>query len=257
MSKFIDRLKKLSEGTPQPMGFRKADAGAKKPKIQLVAIIPGKDIAVSGALPSLDAGIVQPRENAEIPDLITEIADAEEIPWGIHVMGGEESDSEALLKAGVDFVVFPSSAPLSGLLSKDIGRIIEIDSGTADTMVRVLNGMPVDAVLISQSKNSEKGITWDDLSGFQRIAGMVNKPVIAPIPAGISKEELQTLWEGGIDGVMVEAAGKGGGDTVKKLRGIIEGLEYPSAKQGEKRTAIAPRVHFETRPEQEEEEEEE
>ena len=49
MSKFIDRLKQLSEGTPQPIGFRPRGAAPEKPKIQLVAAVADAAVAEQAA----------------------------------------------------------------------------------------------------------------------------------------------------------------------------------------------------------------
>jgi hypothetical protein len=259
MSRFIERLKQLSDGIPQPIGFRKAEADLKRPKIQLLVAISGK--ASSGLTASLDAanaGLMRPKEGTEVTDIIKNLSDTVAIPWGVRITGEEEeTENGVLMKASVDFIVFPSTAPLTGLLSKDTGRIIEIDVTTGDTILRTLNTTTVDAVLISQGKSSSTRLTWEELIGFQRIAGMISKPVIAPVPAGISREELQTLWEGGIDGVIVEVSGSGGGEALKRLRENIDQLEYPKTKQNEKRLAIAPRIQFSSRQETEEEEEEE
>ena len=257
MSKFIESLKQLSEGIPQPIGFRRAEAGVKKPKLQLLVALTGR--VTSGQTASLDAanaGLISPEEGTGITDTIQKLSDTVAIPWGVRITGEEAVDTKTLMEAGVDFIVFPSTAPLTGLLSKDIGRIIEIDITIGDTTLRTLNDTPVDAVLISHRNPDDKVMTWEDLMGLQRISGMVKKPAIAQVPSGISREELQALWESGIDAVVVEVAGSEGGETLNRLRENIDRLEYPKAKN-EKGLAIAPRVQFTSRPEHDEEEEEE
>jgi hypothetical protein len=256
MSKFIDRLKQLAEGTPQSIGFRRSDADSRRPKIQLVAGI--TDQPSTNPPPSLalaDAGLVWIQAKDDITDVLAKLTSSAAIPWGVRITKDGNKDSPALLKAGADFVAFPTSALLAGLLSKDIGRVLEVDSSTSDTVLRTVGVSAVDAVLVHHEKPDGTGLTWADLMAFQRIAAMVNKPVIMPVPAGTTKEEIQTLWEGGVDGVVLDVGANW--DELTRLRDIIAQLEYPKVSRGEKGVAFAPRVQPEVRRNEEEDDEDE
>ena len=258
MSKFIDKMKQLSEGIPQPIGFRRTGADTKKPKLQLLASIQGKaSSALTASLDTVDAGLIRPGEGVAVTGTVKKLSDTVAAPWGVRIKGEEDNDFASLIEAGADFIVFPSTAPLAGLLSKSVGRVIEVGVAAGDTMLRTLGDAPVDAVIITRDKPEDTMVTWEDLMAYRRITGIVKKPVIAPVPSVITREELQELWESGIDAVIVEVSGSGGPETLKRLRENIDQLEYPKAKQNEKGLAIAPRVQFPSRQEHEEEEEEE
>jgi hypothetical protein len=72
---------------------------------------------------------------------------------------------------------------------------------------------------------------------FQRVAGLINKPLPVSVPKKITVPELLALWEGGISAVVIEA-----GDEAAMLRQEIDKLEFPSQRRREKSEAILPRT---------------
>jgi hypothetical protein len=75
----------------------------------------------------------------------------------------------------------------------------------------------------------------------------------------VTADELQALWEAGIEGVVVEVSAGQPQDRLKELRQVIDELAFPSTRQREKAEALVPRIGKEpggTIVEEEEEEEE-
>ena len=92
MSKFIERLKLVSQPLPPPMGFGVAKAFADRPKIQLVALMVNTAASLVGQLTMLDAIIVTSIKKNN-PENI----------WGIWFKRGDADEAEQAIKANADF----------------------------------------------------------------------------------------------------------------------------------------------------------
>jgi hypothetical protein len=258
MSKFIDRLKRLTEGSPQPIGFQSIGKSQARLKIQLVASL-SRDIAENptGDLKLADAGLVR-LPGAASAETIKRLCAAAEIPWGVWMEGSGAAELQPLVAAGADFLIFGPAAPLASLLEEKVGRIIELgESSLNDVALRVLNTVPVDAVFVSLDSAAGRALTWQDLVAFQRFAALVTRPVLALVPASITAKELQAVWEGGVDGVVISVPTPEAASGLKDLRQMIDGLQYPAPPHRDRGLALAPRVSPKPEPEEEEEEDEE
>jgi hypothetical protein len=89
---------------------------------------------------------------------------------------------------------------------------------------------------------------------IQRLADLIDKPLLVSVAAGASQKELQALWNIGVDGFVVEV-GAGPKDGLSKLRRVVSGLEPPSKGRRGDQGAMVPPVA--SQPEQPAEEEEE
>jgi hypothetical protein len=244
MSKFIDSLKKMSEGTLQPMGFGRARTEAARPRMRLVALLEGAAAAVAAdAYASADAAIVPVKDMESAKSLITGLSGKTSAPVGINVPDSVKAEQiDGFLAAAgtdtvVDFLVFRLGAPVNGLAETKLGKILEVDLDISDSFLRALNSLAVDAVMIRQAG---AGLTWQDLMAIQRVAAATSKPVILAVQSGIGKAELQALWNAGIDAVVVTSSGAGA-DEVKRVMEIIKELKFPSPPS-EHSVALVPRV---------------
>lgn len=242
MSRFIDKLTKVSQGTPQPMGFVAGQRGSEKPRLQLIASTSQAEANLAGA----DAGLLHIVKPDDVKKLEKLCQDKDAIPWGAWLK--DTVAIKKIVKADCDFVVFPASAPLTLIQDKETGRILEVDAsiGEAPYLMRGIEELPVDAILIT----GKSVLTWQSLLFIQSFTAALTKPVIVAVPAGITPEELQVLWEAGVNGLVVETEGKAG---LTALRQEIDKLNPVRRKL--KVRASVPRV--ESRPEEPEPEEEE
>ena len=251
MSKLIDRLKQLSEGVPQPLGFHVRTTAANRPKIQLIASL-AAEADNNEAIAAADAAFVRLWNVDAANDTVARLSGTANVPWGARVEGNKAIDAKAMTDAGVDFVVFPAKTALAGLVDAKIGRIIEIEATVGDTMLRALNSIPVEAVLMDHQHTSDP-LVWEQMMLFQRLSGMLNKPALVHVPAAISSGELKALWDAGISGIVVDITAETVG-AAKTLRETINALEYPAGRR-QRPTAVVPRVAPE--PEQHEDDDDE
>ncbi len=249
MSKFIDKLKVVSQLGSQPMGFKTAAKAPQKPKMLLVAALAEANVeGLADYMTGADAGIAplpKPSSGAKTAPKMSQAKS--NIPWGGWL---KDSGEGKLAEAGYDFFVFPSDTPLAVLQDSKAGKILEVGASFDEGLLKTIDELPVDAVLISSEQEKGKLLTWRYLMLSRRCADLVNKPLLASVPATVGGSELEALWAAGVVGVVVETPPKG---RIAELRQIIDKLSFPPPSKQKKIEPLLPRV---SEGEGEEEEEE-
>ena len=126
-----------------------------------------------------------------------------------------------------------------------------------DRLLRAANDLPVDAVLAADTLGETGTLIWHHLMILRHLAVLIPKPLIVPVPAGISEAELKALWNAGIDGVLVEIDITKD-ENLKELHDIAVKLPPRSAPKRGKIDALLPHFGGEAaKPAPDEEEEDE
>ena len=244
MSRFIDRLKQISRAEPQPIGFGTKHPVSPKPRLQLVASLAqagAEDLAdrVAGA----DAGLLRIAKTSTGGKAIEKMAQTvPDIPWGGWLPAGGQGEIKQIIKAGGDFVIFPASSPLTTLENSELGKILEIETSLSEGLLRAVNELPVDAVLVAPEEKEAYFLSWQHLMLWRRFADLLTKPLLVPIPDQVTADELQALWEAGVDGVITKVAAEQPQDRLKELRQVIDKLAFPSPHPREKMEPLVPRI---------------
>lgn len=260
MSKFIDKLTRLSQAAPRSIGFSTTQtASPAKPRMQLVisvtegsASTPG--IQISGA----DAGLlrISPKSTAKTLQKVSQAMP--DIPWGGWLQGDGPEALKQVNQAGSDFVVFSATnTPLAILQDDAVGKIVEVEASLGEGLLRAVNKLPVDAVLVAGEPAGGQSLTWQHLMLFRRLADLLTKPLLVTIPPGVTCAELQALSDAGVNAVVVEITAEQSKDRVKELRQMFDQLTLPSTKRRERIEPRLPTVAQEPSPKPAEEEEEE
>ena len=242
MSKFIDGLKRVSQEAPQPMGFRTGQLASAKPRIQLLACLGEGDIDnAADYTTGADAVILRlskPDSGMKSVQRVSENISG--IPWG-GWLTGDIKGTKQLVKAGCDFVVFAAGGTsLAALQDDEVGKIIGVEAAISEGLLRAVNELPVDAVLIKAEGEDKQSLTWYDLILFQRFTTLLTKPLLVSVPSNITAREIEAIWEAEVDGVVVELGGGKPEGEVKKLRKVIDELPYPAPDKQKKTDAIIP-----------------
>jgi len=257
MSRLIEQFQKASRTAAAPMGFRTARPTELPPKIQLIATIEaGTAESPPDYLRPVDAVLIRfTQTNYSAKSLDKATSGLGDIPWGLYA-----DDNEKAAEAGGDFTVF-STASRIDRDTKDgkAGKLLEADPSMDDGLLRDINDLPVDAVIIPGEPDKKGPLIWHQMMIYQHLANMFTKPLIIYVPADINEKELKILWDAGVDGIIVEAdAGKA--ETLKDLRQTINKLPARAGRKKGKVEARLPRIETEqartTAPPDEEEEEE-
>ena len=261
MSKLIDKLNQVSQAVPQPVGFRTTRAVSPKPRMLLVASLAQANVEnLADYVAGADAGLFHVSESRSGARTLQKISQVvPDIPWGGWLRGSGRGEIKQMVKVGCDFVVFPAAnTSLAVFQGDEPGKILEVESSLSEGLVRAINELPVNAVLIASERREGYFLTWHHLMLFQRFADLLTKPLLVSIPSGVTASELQALWQAGVDGVVVEVGVGQAAERLKELRQLIDKLVPPSPRKPGKAKALLPYIGREpSAPTEEEEEEEE
>jgi hypothetical protein len=248
VSKFIDNLNRISQAAPQPIGFRASKATLAKHQMQLVAAVGAGDTGTpvdyaTGA----DAGLLRVSKLSSGTRTQKKVSPpTPDIPWGVWLEGPAQDGLKKALELEFDFVIFPAGSTTLVVPPDDgAGIIIQVDTSITEGLLRTVNELPVDAVLIASQQEGGSRLTWHQLMLFQRFASLVTKPLLVLIPPGTGTDELRLLWEAGIDGVVVETGHEQLPGEVTRLRQVIDGLKIPATRKRQKMDALLPRTERE------------
>ena len=252
MSQLIDKLKQASQAIPQPIGFRAVHPVSQQPALLLIARLAKTD-AVADYLTGADGGLLYIRKSSEIKALQEASKAVPEIPLGAWLRDSAQTEIEEIVKSGCDFIIFPADKTTLALPKNEtVGRILEIEASLSNGLLIAINELTVDGVVVTGKSTEGDFLTWHHLMLYQHFTALLTKPLLVPVPSNVTASELQSLWEVGVDGVIIDAeAGK-----LAELRAAIDKLTFPQRKR---RTteALIPRVGPQMIVEEEEEEEEE
>ena len=121
------------------------------------------------------------------------------VPLGVSVKGMREKETDELVSLGCDFVVFDIGGAAAILSKKEVGKFLMIEPSLDQGLVRAINSFEVDGVLISGGGSV---MTVERLLVCRRSVELLEKPVIIMLPSLVTKEELISLWQAGVDAVV-------------------------------------------------------
>jgi hypothetical protein len=250
MSKFADKLKHISQAAPQPMGFGRRQEAEARPEMLLVAKLAGGGASkLAGLVAGADAGLVDISESGGDDKMLRKCVRAvPDIPWGGWLKGERRPGGGELECPDCDFVVLPAAQTPVGILENatEVGRILEVSASLNAGILRTINDLPVDGVLITFEDEGSPALTWQRLMTLQHFADLLAKPLLTEVPPEVSAGELKMLWEAGVDGVIVEVGTGRPGSQLKRLREAISELPSPSSGRRGKVKALLPKTGQET-----------
>ena len=245
MSKFVDRLNRLSRGETQAIGFTARQAASPQPKIQLIARLAAESAeSLTGHIAGADAVLLSISKLATGAETLQKLSQSlPDIILGVWLKGSNNGDMKQLTKSGCDFVVFSAAdTPLTTMKNdKETGKILEVDASTSEGLLRTANELPVDAVIIAGEEKGIQVLTWQHLMLFKRFADLLTKPLMVPVPSQVTAGELEALWEAGVTAVVIEIEAKQSENRLVKLRQEIDKIEF-SSRRSKRADALVPRT---------------
>ena len=256
MSKFIDKLNQVLEANPQPIGFRAIQPALSKPRILLIASLAQTNVDhLADYVAGADAGLLRISElNLGIKTFQKLRQITPDVPWGVWLKNIDRKGIKRVAKTDWDFLIFPAAnTPLPLLQNEEVAKILEVEASFDEGLLRTVNELPVDAVLISDEQGGDNLLTCHHLMVCQRFASLLAKPLLIPAPPSVTPDELKALWEAGVDGIIVEVDIKHPVGVIKELRQTIDKLTFPPRHKPGKRGALLPYISRESDIELEEE----
>lgn len=241
MSKLIEKLQKTAKGTPPPIGFGIARKAA--PPTRLLLVVSLEKIEPSGSsgmTAGADAVMIESKEPVS-KGIQKEIESLTGVPWGLYLGDNGDKKVAGLIEVGCDFLVFPVDKRIASIPQNDkTGKVLAVESSMDDSLLRAINFMPIDAVLLTDDIEGNGSMIWHQLMIVQHVSNLIAKPLLARVPENITEPEIRALWDAGVDGVIV-AKGKEA-EALGTLRKIIDGLPARAKQKSGKPEAVLPRA---------------
>jgi len=243
MSEFIRKLSRASQSGLQPIGFKAGQPMSPRLKMLLVASLAEANVdSVADYVAGADAGLLHISKLTSGMEALGEVSQAvPDIPWGGWLRGISQREMRQMKRVGCDFVIFPAGSSLAILQNDEVGKILEVEASLDEGLLKTIDELPVDAVLIAGEQKGDYSLTWQHLMLSWHFANSLAKPLLVSVPSRVSASELQMLWEAGVDGVIVEA-GVGG---LKDLRQAVDRLTFPLQRRRRKAEALLPYISAE------------
>jgi hypothetical protein len=255
MSRLIDKLTKSRQLESQPIGFSLIRAAAEKSRMQLVAAVTVEVLEKSvQELVKADALILEITKADDIAALEKAVKVKDSPVAGGRLKTSSAGTLKKALSSGCDFMVFSSEAPTSITKDEKLGKVLAIEIGLGDTLLRTVGDLPIDAV-IALEKEVDDTLTVNRLMNLQRLLYLIKKPLLVTVPLAFAAEELQALCDLGVSGVVTEVADARAAARLADLRQAIDKLKKPAPRKKDRMSAILPRLQAEA-PQIEEDEEE-
>jgi hypothetical protein len=206
MSKLVDKLQSLSKSSTTPIGFHPSASESKSPAMLLIAGLAGTQIKEAKIVADVDADAVLILDEGPSARIVRQMVEAVgDVPLGVFVKGMNEEKINELASLGCDFVVFDIRIPAAVLNKEKVGKFLMIEPSLDQGFVRAINSLEVDGVFIS-SRGEDSFVAVEHLLICRRFVELLEKPVIIALPSLVTKAELTSLWQAGVDGVVATSA---------------------------------------------------
>jgi hypothetical protein len=204
MSELIKKLTSNSVGTARQMGFGVISRKDKKEPI-LIACFCNK--AVEDAAEFI--------KGADAVALSVEMASVKTAK-GV-VRGGWQKNGGKTAKGNYDFTISSIDNLPPDTTESEMGRILELDDGLEDTLIRTINNLPAQAVLV-KGKEAGNPLSWRRLMIYRRFVDMLSKPLLVAVSAEVTIDQLKLLWGVGINGFFLTLDKKEDAGKISQLR---------------------------------------
>ncbi len=261
MSKLVEKLERISEGSGQPIGFSAAASRRRVDPMLVIASVPADNTlltAIAGK-EGIDAILFTIEDMAKDRRLVSKLDNPRiGVPWGVLTDTVALEDLEQLIEKGCDFVIFsPARTPAAVLNENGIGKVLKIDPSLTDSMIRAIGRLPVEAVFLSLSAEEDARLTVQQLIVYERLAGGTGKHILAALPPIMPPSDIESLWALGVRGVIVDLAAEQPEQRLNDIKAAIQKLPATRKKPKEKIRATLPLAKIPSEGVQPEEDEEE
>ena len=140
-----------------------------------------------------------------------------------------------------DFVILnPDNTPAAILGEDRIDKVLRIDISLSNSLIRAVNRMSIDAVLLKPLADGEIPLSIRQLMACQRLISGLSKHLMAAMPPGLPIDNLESLWDLGARGVAVDLAIDNPEQRLSQVKEAIEKLPTTRKKPREKVNAVLP-----------------
>jgi hypothetical protein len=254
MSKFVDKLQSLSKSSTTPIGFHPSVSELKSPAMLLIAGLSETQVKEVKTLAdvSADAGLILSESPSAkvVKQMVEAVGD---VPLGVFVKGMSEEKINEITSVGCDFVVFDIRIPAAVLHKQGVGKFLRIEPSLDQGLVRAINNLEIDGVFIS-SREGDSFVAVEHLLVCRRFVELLEKPVMITLPSLVTKAELASLRQAGVDGVVTPSTQSV--DALAELKKMIGDLPRGAGGRRSKTGVVLPHYGGGVATDDDEEEEE-
>ena len=241
MSKLLDLLQRISDGSPAPLGFG-APRTATIPGLALIGLASSDQQAGVAAADQagLDAVLVAGISGADGIKSLCESSCG--IPWGICDAALSGDDAQACSDGGADLVAFGLESAASAVAGEDeLARILTVAPDLSDRQLRAVAALPVDCFILDMTAVSGPW-TLQDLVNVGSVTRRTDKHLLVQVSAIPGKQDLAALRDMGAAGLILDLSGV----SPEDLAGLKTALlEMPRPRRRRERTrATVPSAGF-------------
>jgi len=237
MSKFIDKLDKVSKPVSTPLGFHSSKSETGNSSLLLIAGIFSADIKKVKPLNGIpvDAVLVL-NKNIGLNKTKQFAKILKDIPLGIIISQSGEINHANSETAGLDFIAFDKYVSMTNIGKALASKLLILDNSFNLDLIRAVNELDIDGVIIDNSQTEL--LTVDHLLICQRTHELLHKPLLMVLRPCVTGAELFRLREAGITGVI--SSKMWSIESLIELRKEIDNLPERQALRGSKVDAILP-----------------
>lgn len=236
MSKLLDLLQRISDGSPAPLGFGAART-ARLPGLALVGLVTSDHQAglAAAAQAGLDAVLVSGVGSAgDAKSLAESVSD---IPWGICLSAISGEDAQACAEGGADVLAFGLESAASSMAGEDeLARILSIAPDLSDRQLRAVAALPVDCFALDLTAISGPW-TLQDLVTVGSISRRTDKYVLVQISDIPRSEDLAAMRDMGASGLILDLAGVSAEDLAGLKTALLE-MPRPRRRRDRARATV-------------------
>jgi hypothetical protein len=126
---------------------------------------------------------------------------AGDIPLGVFVGGTGEEQTNELVSSGCDFLVLDIKAAASILQKELVGKFLMVEPSLDHGFARAINSLEIDGVFLS-SQGRDSFVAVEHLLVCRRFVELLEKPVMLTLASHVTKAELTSLSQCGVEGVV-------------------------------------------------------
>lgn len=247
MSKLADKIRKATHAEPGPIGFGAVAADKAAPTLLCLVRLAGGQAkeAAQAAAGAADAFILDGADVSHLSGLAEKLGDA---TLGVRCTKADRATTAKAREAGADFVVIDSESAAESILEEKLGYVFVTPHEVSDIVLRVMETLPLDALLVPPPDGS---FTLRRLLDLRRLSLFTRAPLLMEVPPDAGAPHLQALREAGVVGVILDGRHLG---RLAALRAMLESLPPRGRRREERAEAILPAAVASVAAEEEEEE---
>lgn len=229
MSQLIQKLKIAARLEVPPLGFTGVSKTKTKPRPVLVARVSGEEKQSSSLVKGADAVFIDTFQE-EVADRFIKQLEKEttKMPYGCWLGN--------MVHCQNDFFALNLDADMNQIKETEAGKALVVEPDIEDKYLRQLDNLPVDAIVIEDKERLSCRLTIKNYILCRRMALAVSKPLLIHVDLTITAQDIEEMWNYGIDGFVVDAD-PAFPAAVQELRQVIDKLDLDSRH---KKIALVP-----------------